>query len=142
MNCAECGIAAVMVGDSPLASLYRCPRRHLTRIAKAPPPPEPDWAELARRATPPDTSQGRPSYARPVTFGPNSLAAKVLQYMRKAPRRSIDHHTAERLWNHSRLAGTIHILRTNGYLIETHENESGSEVARYELLDPERKEAP
>lgn len=35
MNCSECGIPATKVGESAVATIYRCPRSHYTRIVKS-----------------------------------------------------------------------------------------------------------
>ena len=134
MNCSECGIPATKVGESAVATMYRCPRSHITRALKAK-PADPYLV----RATPPDTSRDRTSYAAPKPFGPDSLPAKVLAEMRRPPHR-LGHHQAERLWNHTRLAGTIHILRTHGYKFETHMNEG--KCAVYELLNPQHRHTP
>lgn len=165
MNCPECGVHATLVGESPAAKMFRCPRGHHIRQPKAEASvrmkvgpvemessgtkeqvasavdlfaqlAEPERDEVYGRGQPPDTSRDRSSYKAPKPFGPESLPAKVLAYLRHAPHR-IDHHVAEARWNHTRLAGTIHILRTHGYQFETHLNEG--KVAVYELLNPSHR---
>ena len=148
MNCPECRTHSTKMGESAAAMLYRCPKGHNFRVPKAPAlasdgsrppyvPPSPyRTAPADDLFTPPDTSRDRSSYAAPKPFGPDSLPAKALAWLREEPHR-IDHHEAERRWNHTRLAGTIHILRTHGYKFETHMNEG--KVAVYELLNPEHR---
>jgi hypothetical protein len=161
-GCGECGRPFSQAGQTATHRIYRCTRGHTWSVPKrngsaagsavaggvaegkanaeasghGTPPVGADRVELPNpAAVPPDTSRDRTSYCRPKPFGPTSLAGKVLEWLREPPHQ-IDHHEAERRWNHTRLAATIHTLRTNGYQFETLEGKGLGGVAVYRLLNP------
>jgi hypothetical protein len=117
MNCPTCGKPAELVSHSRGPNdIYRCLRGHAFAVVKP----------LAEQGT----AAGRSSYRNPDSFGPETLPAKVLAYLRLHP--YVDDTIARREWNHTRIAATVHILRTNGYPVETLPRQSG-QVARYRL---------